>query len=117
MGCTPIKNTPPTRDEFALWQSMGYTGNYADYRAAKDRIGEYTGYLSGPDLPICPDCGYASENLCDYPVGDDKTCDRPMCFDHSHKVGPNMHYCETHFQMWQAYCREKGIKSLPLEDV
>lgn len=34
--------------------------------------------------------------LCDYPVGDGKTCDKPLCNGHARQVGPDLHYCHDH---------------------
>jgi hypothetical protein len=44
----------------------------------------------------CSSCGGISEFLCDFPVGDGKTCDRPMCRDHAVVVGKNRHLCLQH---------------------
>src|SRR3546814_19939430 len=48
----------------------------------------------------CTECAAPSDNLYDYPVGDGKTCDRPLCEDHSHEVAHDTHYCRGHFVMW-----------------
>jgi len=37
--------------------------------------------------------------LCDYPVGQRKTCDQPLCEKHSIKQGTewqDIHFCPTH---------------------
>lgn len=49
----------------------------------------------------CADCSRPSDNLCDYPIGGGKTCDRAICDHHSHVVGDDMHYCETHYREWR----------------
>lgn len=51
--------------------------------------------------PHCADCAWVADNLCDYPVGNDKTCDRKICHQHSNCVGENMHYCDVHFAMYK----------------
>jgi len=62
----------------------------------------------------CADCGDVGTNLCDYPVGArGRTCDRPICEAHSHEIGPNMHYCETHYRMWKQTAERQGV--LPLD--
>ncbi len=66
--------------------------------------------------PHCADCGDVGSNLCDYPVGKGKTCDRPICDLHAHEIGPNMHYCATHHAEWQKF-RESGGVTRELENV
>src|SRR3546814_13169402 len=52
-------------------------------------------------------------SLCDYPVGDGKTCDRPLCEDHSHEVAHDTYYCRGHFVMWNDYlASERGYDVL-----
>jgi hypothetical protein len=34
--------------------------------------------------------------LCDYPVGNGKTCDKPMCAKHSTSGGKDIDYCPDH---------------------
>lgn len=46
--------------------------------------------------PGCRECGAMSEFLCDFPVGDGKTCDRDLCAEHAHEIGPEQHYCTEH---------------------
>lgn len=49
--------------------------------------------------PSCKDCRAPATLLCDYPVGAGKTCDRRVCEGHAHEIGPDLHYCRTHWQM------------------
>jgi len=69
-------------------------------------------FMCGDLGPHCvhPDCMDASDNLCDYPVGNGLTCDAPICEDHSHEIGPNLHYCEAHFIAWNEFVAEGGVK-------
>jgi hypothetical protein len=41
-------------------------------------------------------CGRDSEVLCDWPLGNGKTCDRPCCRGHAKRVGDNVDYCLEH---------------------
>jgi hypothetical protein len=41
-------------------------------------------------------CRTPSEKLCDWPVSDKKTCDRPVCKRHATSVGPDVDYCPAH---------------------
>lgn len=108
----------PSRADFELWQSTGFTGTYAQYEQAKRR--EYGGLISlhGDLGPHCADCSGVGDFLCDYPVGDGKTCDRPMCDRHVTVIGPEMHYCKAHAQAWNQYktsqqAQERDKNSMP----
>lgn len=64
----------------------------------------------------CAECGWVGEYLCDYPVGDGKTCDRQLCESHANEIAPDLHYCAAHLGMWKAY-RESGAVERELENV
>ena len=46
--------------------------------------------------PFC-NCGHTSEMLCDYPIGDGKTCDLPVCWCCSRHIAEDMDLCTIHF--------------------
>jgi hypothetical protein len=73
-------------------------------------------FICGDLGPHCADCADVGENLCDYPVGKGKTCDRSICETHSHEIGPNLHYCDTHYKQWLAF-RDAGGVRRELENV
>jgi hypothetical protein len=75
-----------------------------------------TMFLCGDFGPHCADCAAAGVNLCDYPVGDGKTCDRSICDHHAHEIAPNLHYCDYHHAEWQAFRDAGGVKA-ELENV
>lgn len=62
--------------------------------------------------PHCraPDCGRMGDLLCDYPVGDGKTCDAPLCKHHGQEVAPDTHYCPAHHIEWQKFVDEEGVR-------
>ena len=62
--------------------------------------------------PPCADhrCNWVSDYLCDFPVGNNKTCDRPLCGDHAYEVAPDTHYCAPHYEMWLKFRESGGIK-------
>ncbi len=64
-----------------------------------------TMFLCGDLGPHCAaeKCAAVSLNLCDYPVGDGKTCDLPLCDSHAFEVAPNIHYCPGHLVLWQEF--------------
>lgn len=49
--------------------------------------------------PIRCKCGARGDKLCDWPIGDGKTCDKPMCDRHATNVGKNLDYCKIHAKM------------------
>lgn len=55
-------------------------------------------------------CGASTGFLCDYPVGDGKTCDLPLCASHAYEVAPNVHYCPGHLTLWQEFRRCGGVE-------
>lgn len=61
-------------------------------------------------------CGWVTEFLCDYPVGEGKTCDRRLCEDHAHEVAPDIHYCSAHYKQWSEFEKSGGVKNA-LENV
>lgn len=34
---------------------------------------------------------------CDWDTGPGETCSAPLCREHAHEVGPNLHLCPKHF--------------------
>lgn len=49
--------------------------------------------------PILCKCGARGNKLCDFPIGDGKTCDKGMCDRHAVPMGKNMDYCQIHAEM------------------
>lgn len=95
-----IKPKPPTREEYRTWLSVGFRGSWDRYREIKRLSDGVPMFLHGDLGPHCTECASPSEVLCDYPVGDGKTCDRPLCGDHSHHVLSDVDYCASHFAEW-----------------
>ena len=52
----------------------------------------------GLKVTHCKYCRRLADFLCDYPVGEGKTCDAPLCGEHAQAVGKNVDYCPKHFQ-------------------
>ncbi|MEE8289787.1 MAG: hypothetical protein V3R25_10285 [Nitrosomonadaceae bacterium] len=57
----------------------------------------------GVTVPECRVCGFMADHLCDYPIGDEKTCDAGLCYEHINEVMEGIHYCEPHFKEYQKY--------------
>lgn len=68
-----------------------------------------TAIICGKLGPHCAaeKCGEPRGFLCDYPVGDGKTCDLPLCQSHAYEVAPNVHYCPGHLLLWKEF-RDSG---------
>jgi len=71
--------------------------------------GKTIGHICGDFGERCADCGAVADNLCDFPVGDGKTCDRAICDEHSKLIGIDIHYCATHYLEWAAWKESGGI--------
>lgn len=72
--------------------------------------GKRIGFICGDFGEPCRECGSIAENLCDYPVGEGKTCDRPICEEHSRRVGVDIHYCPTHARQWDQWRKGGGVE-------
>lgn len=46
-------------------------------------------------VPVCR-CSHAADWLCDYPIGDGKTCDLPLCNGCRHRIGADHDLCAIH---------------------
>lgn len=73
-------------------------------------------HICGKLGPHCASCSGVGEYLCDYPVGKNKTCDKVMCNQHANQIGPDLHYCDAHFKMWNEFESSGGVKNV-LENV
>lgn len=109
MPCYLQRVKPPSKAEYEMWQRIGYLGTWEDYCRAKSRDTGQTMFLCGEFGAHCADCAAVGDLLCDFPVAEGKTCDRPMCDDHAREIGPNLHYCEAHYQMWQDFRNLGGV--------
>lgn len=103
----------PSPEDYATQVSMGYHAPYERYEEMAKRFEGTRIFICGDLGPHCTDCAAPSDVLCDYPVGDGKTCDRPMCSDHAYHVSTDTDYCRDHSIMWQEYlASERGYDVL-----
>lgn len=49
------------------------------------------------------DCHAIAEKLCDFPLGQELTCDRKLCKTHAVAIAYEMDYCPTHKAMYDKY--------------
>jgi hypothetical protein len=54
-------------------------------------------------------CLTPSSVLCDGDAGGGRTCDRPLCTEHAHHVGPDTDYCAECFAVHQAAQPQGGL--------
>ena len=59
-------------------------------------------WICGGGAPekICA-CGFVADFLCDYPMGDGKTCDVQLCSTCAKQIGEDKHLCEIHWHEWK----------------
>lgn len=69
-----------------------------------------TMFICGDLGPHCAECPDVSDNQCDFPVGEGKTCDRYICNQHSNEIAPDIHYCTAHFYQWQQFVDSGGVR-------
>ena len=62
-------------------------------------------FLCGDLGPHCGACASVGDFLCDFPVGDGKTCDMPLCEGHA-----NIHYCPGHMVLWKRFLNSGGVQ-------
>lgn len=121
-----------SKEQFREWRASGhFTGSFENYLAFslpneitearevtweqyKNLIKKFPqkpryGFMRGNLGPHCADCSCVGDYLCDYPVGDNKTCDRAMCDDHAHVIGNDLHYCDTHRGEWEGFVESGGV--------
>ena len=58
----------------------------------------------------CHECGDVAALLCDYPVGNNRTCDRPLCERHAREIAPEIDYCVPHLAEWQQFKDAGGVR-------
>lgn len=59
----------------------------------------------GRRVKRCHHCPQAAPFLCDWKVGEGKTCDMQICKSHAQEVSPDKHLCPDHqaaYKEWQA---------------
>jgi len=117
MPCKVISPTlTPTRDEYRMWQDIGYTGTFEQYSKEKKDTFKNRAFMimcgSGVnDIELCAnsDCNKPADYLCDYPVGKELTCDRKLCADCANIVGDDTHYCRDHYESWKDWLETSDI--------
>jgi hypothetical protein len=69
-------------------------------------------FMCGDLGPRCQDhrCNWVADSLCDYPVGEGKTCDRSLCSGHAYEVAPDTHCCAPHYEQWRKFVDAGGVQ-------
>lgn len=63
-------------------------------------------WMCGPAFEgssTCRVCGHLATKLCDYPVGDGKTCDSALCDHHTLSPAGDIDYCPEHAKEYGLY--------------
>jgi hypothetical protein len=68
------------------------------------------GFICGELGPHCKHCMCVGDYLCDYPVGQDKTCDASICGTHATEIAPELHYCPAHLEAWESFRASGGVR-------
>lgn len=58
------------------------------------------GDFSNDERKPCAECGVMPSKLCDYPIGNERTCDRLLCEDCAVKIQGDIDYCPSHATEW-----------------
>lgn len=114
MGCSVFR-TPPTTLGKALVDAFGKgadsvareQGRADDVIPASDEP-MFLCSRSGLIVEVCA-CGIAADFLCDWPVGDGKTCDARLCVVCAREIGEDRHTCEIH---WHVFKQQTGVDRL-----
>jgi hypothetical protein len=93
----------PTMDEIADELAARGPDPHVEHRG-------YGMFLCGDLGPQCTACGDVSNVLCDYPVGDEKTCDRALCSACTEEVAPDVHYCAGHLAVFRKFEAAGGVE-------
>jgi hypothetical protein len=48
-----------------------------------------------------PGCGRRADLLCDFPLRNGKTCDRPICLSHATHLAKDTDWCAPHQRWWR----------------
>lgn len=101
----------PSTTEFDLWREQGFTGDYEAYLKIEREMNlrGQKFFMCGKLGPHCSDCMAVGDLLCDYPVGNGKTCDRVMCSTHAREIAPEIHYCDGHYAEWIKFRDSGGV--------
>ncbi len=109
MGSYVVTAKGPSRRSYDLWREMGYRGSYEQYAKSAWNSEGTRIFIQGNLGEHCAECAAPSDILCDYPVGDGKTCDRSLCRDHAHSIGRDLDYCDHHHVEWTAFASTNAV--------
>ena len=110
MPCYVEYARPASRSDYEQWKKLGFLGSWDRYCEMKASSGGVKYFIRGDLGPHCAHCAGVGDYLCDYPVGENKTCDAPLCETHAKEIGENLHYCPAHAREWQKFVDDGGAK-------
>ena len=65
-------------------------------------------FMRGRMGPPCR-CGWVRNFLCDFPVGNGKTCDAGLCEGCAVEAAHEVHYCKGHAEEWKKFVEAGGV--------
>lgn len=81
MPCAKVRGRPMGRDE--AMTILGYELPEGATGAEPEEASGAESFICGEGVVPCTCCAMLSEYLCDWPMGDGKTCDAPLCDVHA----------------------------------
>lgn len=64
-------------------------------------------------VPHCVTCRVPAERLCDWKVGNGRTCDKGICLEHTMSPAPDKDLCPTHAEMWRKHLAQRETADAP----
>ena len=81
--------------------SLSYRPSFFEREHPDYELGHGSLLWHAPEEDVCSKCRNAlTEAVCDYPVGNGKTCDLSMCFDCRNRVTAEIDYCYQHAKLF-----------------
>jgi len=107
MSCHVFKQCPMTFEEAMRASGHELRPDTPPSRLAEVITSDGLIFMCGALKPesLCP-CGHPGDFLCDWPVGDGKTCDLPLCKCCANVIGEDRHACEIH---WHVFKQQTGV--------
>ena len=67
-------------------------------------------FWDGDGIENCDECCTFADYLCDWPMGNGKTCDHKLCDMHAHPIADDRHLCPIHAAVFKSTGAVEPIK-------
>lgn len=64
-----------------------------------------------PRVKGCVTCGAPAGRMCDWKVTRDRTCDKPICVDHTCSPAPGKDLCPAHAKRWADHPKNVSVSA------